>query len=106
MVDSRAMAELTTYRWDDMPRESLKEGLGRRLISGDRVEVVDSGGCVASNRPAQPLPGRPAAHVLVRVRVPDPAAIDRPSLTAAVEEIVPAHVAVTVEVRALQEAGS
>jgi phage tail-like protein len=71
-----------------------------RLLTGGEVEVVDSGGCVAANRPAQPLPGRPAAHVLVRVRVPDPAAIDRPSLTAAVEEIVPAHVAVTVEVEA------
>src|SRR3954447_587016 len=34
------MAELQTYRWDDMPRESLKEGLGRRLISGDRVMLT------------------------------------------------------------------
>src|SRR3954468_17318313 len=31
------MAELRTYRWDDMPRESLKDGLGRRLIPGARV---------------------------------------------------------------------
>ena len=40
MVDSRAMAELTTFRWDDMPRETLKEGLTRRLISGDKVMLT------------------------------------------------------------------
>src|SRR3954452_20099344 len=34
------MAELQTYRWDDMPREPLKEGLGRRMISGDRVMLT------------------------------------------------------------------
>jgi quercetin dioxygenase-like cupin family protein len=34
------MAELQTYRWDDMPRESLKEGLERRLISGDRLMLT------------------------------------------------------------------
>jgi len=34
------MAELRTYRWDDMPTESLKPGLGRRLISGDQVMLT------------------------------------------------------------------
>ena len=34
------MAELRTYRWDDMPRETLKEGLGRRIVSGDRVMLT------------------------------------------------------------------
>jgi quercetin dioxygenase-like cupin family protein len=34
------MAELETFRWDDMPRERLKEGLGRRIISGDRVMLT------------------------------------------------------------------
>ena len=34
------MAELETFRWDDMPREILKEGLGRRIISGDRVMLT------------------------------------------------------------------
>jgi len=30
------MAELAKFRWDDMPRETLNAGLGRRLVSGDR----------------------------------------------------------------------
>jgi quercetin dioxygenase-like cupin family protein len=34
------MVEPTTYRWDDMPVEELKEGLGRRLITGDRVMLT------------------------------------------------------------------
>ena len=34
------MAELQTYRWDDMPKEHLKDGLGRRLISGDQVMLT------------------------------------------------------------------
>jgi quercetin dioxygenase-like cupin family protein len=34
------MAELQTYRWDDMPREALNDGLGRRLITGDRVMLA------------------------------------------------------------------
>jgi unsaturated pyranuronate lyase len=34
------MAELAKFRWDDMPRESLNEGLGRRLITGDRVMLA------------------------------------------------------------------
>jgi quercetin dioxygenase-like cupin family protein len=34
------MAELQTYRWDDMPREALNAGLGRRLITGDQVMLA------------------------------------------------------------------
>jgi quercetin dioxygenase-like cupin family protein len=34
------MAELAKFRWDDMPRETLNAGLGRRLISGDQVMVA------------------------------------------------------------------
>ncbi|HEV2783969.1 MAG TPA: phage tail protein [Actinophytocola sp.] len=69
-----------------------------RLLTGGEVEIVDSGGCVAANRPGQPLPGTDPARVLVRVRVADPAAIDRRWLTAAIADAVPVHVAVTVEV--------
>src|SRR5262245_6636884 len=42
-----------------------------RLLTGGEVEIVDTGGCVASERPAAPLPGSDPARVLVRVRVPD-----------------------------------
>jgi unsaturated pyranuronate lyase len=34
------MAELAKFRWDDMPRETLKEGVGRRLVTGDRVMLA------------------------------------------------------------------
>src|SRR6476469_7302104 len=34
------MAELKKYRWADMPVEDLSPGLGRRLITGDRVMLA------------------------------------------------------------------
>jgi quercetin dioxygenase-like cupin family protein len=34
------LAELATYRWDDMPAEELKDGLRRRLITGDQVMLT------------------------------------------------------------------
>ena len=34
------MAELKKHRWDDMPVEELNAGLGRRLITGDRVMLA------------------------------------------------------------------
>jgi unsaturated pyranuronate lyase len=30
----------THYKWDDMPKETLKEGLDRRLISTDRMMLA------------------------------------------------------------------
>jgi phage tail-like protein len=77
-----------------------------RLLTGGEVEVVDSGGCVSSDVPGGPLPGDDPARVLVRVRVADPALVDQGSLTAAVVEVVPAHVAVIIEVLAQEVAGT
>jgi phage tail-like protein len=74
-----------------------------RLLTGGEVEIVDSGGCVSADRSGGPLPGTDPARVLVRVRVPDPAAVDLPGLTTAVVEVVPVHVAVSVEVLAQHE---
>ena len=34
------MAELRKHRWDDMERERLSEGLGRRLVTGDQVMLA------------------------------------------------------------------
>ena len=34
------MAELRKHRWDDMEREHLSEGLGRRLVTGDQVMLA------------------------------------------------------------------
>jgi len=30
----------TLHRWDDMPREALKEGIERRLVSTDRMMIA------------------------------------------------------------------
>src|SRR3954454_916154 len=38
--EDNRMAELRKYRWDDMPKEELNRGLGRRLITGDQVMVA------------------------------------------------------------------
>ena len=32
--------EATLHRWDDMPREALKEGIERRLVSTDRMMIA------------------------------------------------------------------
>lgn len=83
------------HRW-----RGTRRGLAThvRLLTGGEVVVLDSGGCVFSEVPDGPLPGDEPARALVHVRVPDPGAVDQRTLTAAVLEIVPAHVLVTVEV--------
>ncbi len=35
-----ALQTATLHRWDDMPIEELKPGLGRRLITGDRMMLA------------------------------------------------------------------
>jgi len=43
------MSVPTHYRWEDLPRETLKADLGRRLISGERVmlaQVYLQKGCI------------------------------------------------------------
>lgn len=69
-----------------------------RLLTGGEVEITDSGGCASSDTPNGPLPGSSPAQVVVRVRVPDPDAVDQRRLRAAVIDAVPAHLKVTVDV--------
>jgi quercetin dioxygenase-like cupin family protein len=43
------VSEATHYRWDDLPKEPLKEDLSRRLISAERMMVAQvflERGCV------------------------------------------------------------
>ncbi|GGN22216.1 phage tail protein [Lentzea pudingi] len=68
------------------------------LLTGGRVDIADSGGTATSATPNGPVPGGSPAHVLVRVRVERPDAVDRARITAAVRRMVPAHVATTIEV--------
>ena len=42
-------ASVRHFRWEDMPREELKEGLGRRVVSGEKgmlAQVYLDRGCV------------------------------------------------------------
>lgn len=68
------------------------------LLTGGEVEVTDSGGCTSSDQPGLPLPDTGPPSVVVRVRVPNSAALDVVRLTSAVVGAVPAHVNVHVEV--------
>jgi quercetin dioxygenase-like cupin family protein len=34
------MADATHFRWDDLPREELSTGIGRRLITGDSMMIA------------------------------------------------------------------
>jgi quercetin dioxygenase-like cupin family protein len=34
------VSEATHYRWDELPRETLKPDLGRRLITGERLMIA------------------------------------------------------------------
>ncbi len=89
------------HRWRGTAR-GLAEHV--RLLTGGEVEVDDSGGCGYSEEPGGVLPGTGPARVCVRVRVPDPAAVELPQLRAAVAELVPAHVRVTVDVTPMEQA--
>lgn len=72
----------------------IREALGVAL--GATVDVKDSGGCAWSRTPGGAVPGVSPAQVAVRVRVPDPAAIDQRRAEALLEATKPAHVVHTV----------
>ena len=69
-----------------------------RLVVGGEIEIDDSGGTSWSPVAGGPMPGRAAASLRVRVRVPDAAAVDRRRLDAVVAAVKPAHVPHTIEV--------
>lgn len=81
-------------------RRGTARGLAEhvRLVTGVEVDLVETGGAVWSATPGTAPPGREPPHVTVRVRAPDPAAVDRVRLDRAVREAIPAHVAYAVEV--------
>jgi phage tail-like protein len=71
-------------------RRGIEEAL--RLGLGADVEVVDSGGCDWSETPGATTPGTAPPWVEVRIRVPDPDALDRRRVDALLEATKPAHV--------------
>jgi phage tail-like protein len=68
------------------------------VVTGGKVEIIDSGGSAWSNASGAEPPGRPGAGVLVRVTVADPTTVDLRALDALVAGAKPAHAAHQVEV--------
>jgi len=83
------------HRW-----RGTKRGLVAhvQLLTGGEVDIADSGVCAWSDRAGGAVPGDGPPRVAVLVRVDDPSTIDRGRLYAAIVELVPAHVRVTVEI--------
>ncbi len=89
----RRAAEL--HRWRGTPR-----GVRAAVAAcfGVEPELVESGASGWSVDGGAPLPGDPEPSLLVRVRVPHPAAVDVGRLDALVAATKPAHVPHRVEV--------
>ncbi len=85
------------HRWRGT-RRGLVEHV--RLLTGGEVDVAESGMCTWSDRAGDPVPSESTPWVAVDVRVADPDAVDQRRLLAALAEIVPAHVRVSVRVTA------
>jgi phage tail-like protein len=84
------------YRW-----RGTRRGLADlvRAYTGVEPEVTDSGGTAWSEEPDAPVPGSPDPAVRVAVAIPADVPSDLERLTRLIAANVPAHVAVTVEVR-------
>ena len=85
------------HRWRGTARGIA---LQMEILTGGSVEVDDSGAVTWSSSPNSSPPPATPAQVRVRVRVPDPASVDRPRLQDLLAATVPAHVSATVEVEA------
>jgi phage tail-like protein len=68
------------------------------IYTGVEPEIDESGGCVFSEVPNSPLPGSSEPRLIVRVRVPDPDAIDADRLDRLVASSKPAHLPHAIEV--------
>lgn len=89
----RAASEL--HGWQGTARGVA---LAVEALVGFPAEVVETGGAAWSHDPNDPLPGEPAATIVVTVRVDDPDELDFERLSAVVEAVKPAHVLQRVEV--------
>lgn len=76
-----------------------------RLAFGVIPEIEESGGASWSVRPLGTFPGETAPRLVVRLRVPDPAAIDAGRLERLVASVRPAHVPCHVEVLSTEWSG-
>jgi phage tail-like protein len=69
-----------------------------QLHTGAEPEIEESGAIAWSSTPGGPMPGAAAPHVLVRVRVPDPATVNVDRLVAMIRAAIPADVVHELEV--------
>src|SRR5512142_428514 len=81
-------------------RRGTRSGLTHLIetVTGGRVEIYESGGCVASPVPSGALPGHEQPGLLVRVYVPDPGAVRFGRVDALVAANKPAHLPHTLEI--------
>lgn len=73
-----------------------------RLAFGLEPEVIESGGAAWSPRPRGPFPGETEPRLLVRLRVPDPAAVDQDRIEQLVAAVRPAHIPCVVEIISME----
>jgi phage tail-like protein len=73
-----------------------------RLAFGIEPEVIESGGAAWSPRPLGPFPGETTPGLTVRLRVPDPSAVDRDRVERLVAAVRPAHIPCAVEIISLE----
>lgn len=73
-----------------------------RLAFGLVPEIIESGGATWSPRPRGPFPGETRPRLLVRLRVPDPASVDRMRVERLVAAVRPAHIPCVVEVISME----
>ena len=66
--------------------------------TGVRPEVVDSGGASWSPAPGGDLPGSTDMSVRVTLRLDDPSSVDAARVERMLRQVVPAHVATTLEI--------
>jgi phage tail-like protein len=69
-----------------------------RLYAGVTPEISESGGCVWSDTANAPMPGSAQPHLVVRLQVDDPAAINRTTVNRIVGASRPAHLPYEVAV--------
>lgn len=77
-------------------RGGLAEAIRRR--TGIEPEIAESGGSAWSPTPGAELPGEERPWVVVRLRAPDPGAVDRVRAEELIEEQVPAHIGYALEI--------
>jgi phage tail-like protein len=77
-------------------RGGLAEAIRRQ--TGIEPEISESGGSAWSPTPGTELPGEERPWVVVRLRAPDPGAVDRVRAEELIEEQVPAHIGYALEI--------